>query len=67
MTVKELIKILESFDPELTVCYRCYSEQCLLEKEDINIEELCEDRGDGWIANKRPDKPSFPYLVFPGN
>ena len=35
--------------------------------QDITIEELCEVRSDGWVANKRPDKPKALYLLFPGN
>lgn len=67
MTVRELIKLLQTFPSELPVAYTCYSEQCMLDADDIRIEELCYVRNDGWIADKRPDKPSRPYLVFPGN
>lgn len=67
MTVRELIEHLKTFDPELPVAYRCYSEQTLLELDDVHVKSLCEPRADGWLQNARPDKPSTDYLVFPGN
>jgi hypothetical protein len=67
VTVKELIEFLEKQPQDLAVAYARYSEQCLLEASEIAIAELCEPRADGWIANKRPDQPSKPYLLFPGN
>ena len=67
MKVKELIKFLQMQPQDLTVAYTCCSEQSLLEANEICIKELCEVRADGWVANKRPDKPKALYLVFPGN
>lgn len=67
MTVKELIKLLQTFPSDLPVGYSQYSEYTMLEADDLHIEECCEERIDGWIARKRPDKPSRPYLMFPGN
>jgi len=67
MTVAELIEVLKSYPQDLPVAYQCYSEQVLLETNELRIKNLCESRNDGWLANERPDKPSFPYLVFPGN
>lgn len=67
MTVKELIEFLQTQPQDLQVIYQCYSEACLLEKEDINIVERCLPRRDGWVANKRPDKPTKEYLELPGN
>jgi hypothetical protein len=67
MNVKELIEFLQTQPQDLPVAYTCCSEQCMLETGDIDIEELCEAREDGWVANNRPDKPKIPYLVFPGN
>jgi hypothetical protein len=66
MNVKELIEFLQQQPQELPVAYVCCSEQCMLETDDIGIEELCEAREDGWVANYRPDKATIPYLVFPG-
>lgn len=66
-TVSDLIEHLRTLPQNLPVAYRCCSEQCLLEFKDIEIEELCHPRPDGWIQNKRPDMPSTPYLVLPGN
>lgn len=67
MTVAELITILHSFPQDLPVVYRCCSENCLLEHGDLEVREECEPRDDGWVPNKRPDKPTRTYLVFPGN
>lgn len=67
MNVRELIKLLDTFDPNLPVAYALHSEQCMLEASDIQVEMLCEARPDGWVANARPDKPLIPYLLFPGN
>lgn len=67
MKVSELIKFLKKQPQDLLVVYQCFSEQCLLEEEDISIEEYGEPRDDGWVHDKRPDKPSRKYLSFPGN
>lgn len=67
MTVNELIKFLETQPQDLQVAYQCCSEQVLLESEKIEIEDCCEPRADGWIEDKRPDKPTQKYLMFPGN
>lgn len=66
MSVGELIQHLLKFDQDLPVAYSCCSEQVLMEAEQISVQEHCEPRPDGWIQNKRPDKPSVPYLLFPG-
>lgn len=67
MTVKELIEYLQKQPQDIQVVYSLFSEQCLMELKDIEIEELGEPRPDGWVHNKRPDKPTQTYLVFPGN
>lgn len=67
MTVKELIEYLKTQPQDLPVAYRCMSEQLLLEEKEICVVELCLPRPDGWVHDKRPDKPSQPYLLFPGN
>lgn len=67
MLVSDLIRLLKTYPQDLPVAYSIYSENCLLEAEDISIEDLCEARPDGWVANKRPDKPTIKYLLFPGN
>lgn len=67
MTVAELIAYLQTQPQDLPVAYRCCSEQVLLEAIDIKIAEECEPRSDGWIQDKRPDKPTRTYLMFPGN
>ena len=67
MTVAELIELLKTYPQDLPVCYQIYSEQCMLEPKDISVQSLCAEREDGWVANKRPDKPTVEYLVLPGN
>ena len=67
MTVAELIAYLQTQPQHLLVAYQTCSEHCLLEAKDIEIAEGCVARPDGWIQNKRPDKPTQTYLMFPGN
>jgi hypothetical protein len=67
MTVKELIEFLKTQPQELQVCYRIYSEQAILEKEEIIIATFCAPREDGWVQDARPDMPQQDYLMFPGN
>lgn len=67
MTISDLIAFLQKQPQDMMVAYELYSEQCILDIEDIKIKELCIPRSDGWIQNKRPDVPSQLYLVFPGN
>jgi len=67
MTIKELINLLEKQPQDILVAYKCFSEQCLLEEEDIEIKSLCKHREDGWIQDARPDMPTQQYLIFPGN
>ena len=67
MTVKELIEILQTKPQDLQVAYRCYSEWSLLEADEIEIRALCNPRVDGWVHDKRPDKPTQEYLTLPGN
>lgn len=67
MTVADLIKFLKKQPQNLPVAISMYSEQCMLNTNEIQIEEFCEPRPDGWIQNKRPDMPYQKYLLFPGN
>lgn len=67
MNVRELINFLGSFDPELPVVYSLFSEQVLLEEEDITVKELVVAREDGWVQDYRPDMETQLYLAFPGN
>lgn len=67
MIVSDLIKLLKKFPQDLPIVYERHSEHCMLEQEEIRVEELCYAREDGWVANKRPDKPTTKYLVLPGN
>ena len=67
MNVAELIEFLKTQPQDLQVAYRVYSEQCLLEADDIRIFEGREPRPDGWVHASRPDKPKQRYLLFPGN
>lgn len=67
MTVAELIAFLQTQPQDLPVAFRCYSEAVVLDADKIKIEEACEPWADGWIQNRRPDKPAIKYLMFPGN
>ena len=67
MTVADLIAFLQNQPQELPVAYRCYSEQVLLKADDICVVEKCKPREDGWIQDKRPDKETQTFLLFPGN
>lgn len=67
MSVAELIELLKTMPQDALVCYRCYSEQCLMGADDIDLEILCHPRHDGWVQNARPDMPSRHYVTFPGN
>lgn len=67
MKVSDLIDFLKTQPQDLLVAYELCSEQVLMNADDIIIAELCEPRPDGWIHDKRPDKPTQQYLLFPGN
>lgn len=67
MTVADLITFLKRQPKDLPVAYRCFSEQVLLGADEIIVVEAGKPRPDGWIQNKRPDKPTQKYLMLPGN
>jgi hypothetical protein len=67
MTVRDLMKVLMTYNLDLPVAYAKMSEYCLLEAEDLYVEAQGEARADGWVERKRPDKPTTLYLMFPGN
>jgi hypothetical protein len=67
MTVRELIEHLKTLPGDMPVAYDRYSEQCLMEVNEITVQDLCHPREDGWIQDKRPDMPTIKYVVFPGN
>lgn len=67
MTVSELIEHLKTQPQQLSVAFQIYSSFQLLEAGDIEVKELDAARHDGWIDFSRPDRPTRPYLVFPGN
>jgi hypothetical protein len=67
MTVKELIKLLQTYPSTLQVAYRLHSEQKILEADEIELKNLCEYRPDGWVQDERPDMPTQQYVLFPGN
>ena len=66
-TVREVIAKLLTFDQDIPVCHKMYSEYLLLDLDELRVVELCEERDDGWVARKRPDKLFIKYLVLPGN
>lgn len=67
MRVSELIEFLQGQPQDIEVAFSKYSEQLLLTTGHIEIVEACAPRSDGWVEDKRPDKPSMKYLMFPGN
>lgn len=67
MIVKELIELLQTFPQDLPVAFPQYSEYRLLEAADIAVQECSYVRDDGWVHEKRPDRETMPYLMFPGN
>jgi len=67
MTVAQLIDFLKTQPQDILVAYDCYSEQCLLRPEEIELKYCCPPRPDGWVEYKRPDKSVQQYLIFPGN
>ena len=67
MTVSELINVLKTYKQDMHVVYKAYSEHCMLNVTDLRVQELCVARPDGWVENKRGDKATVNYLVFPGN
>ena len=67
MTVRELIAILQTKPQDIQVVFSQFSEWALLEADQIEVQALCAPRGDGWVHDARPDKPTQDYLTFPGN
>ena len=67
MNVSELKKFLDTLPNDMEIVYKCFSEQCILEVEEIKIEELCKKREDGWVQNQRGDMDKVKYLSLPGN
>ena len=67
VTVADLIEHLKTKPQNLPVAYRRFSEQCLLDLDDIYIIEKCLPRSDGWVQDKRSDMETQEYLMFPGN
>ena len=67
MTVAEFIQFLSTLPQDLPVAYRCCSESMLLDKDDIQIIDLCKPRYDGWVQNYRIDMDAQKYLLLPGN
>lgn len=66
MTVAELIAELQKYPKDMLVAFPMWSEQLLLDKDNINVKKLCKVREDGWIQNYRSDKPHVDYLVLGG-
>ena len=67
MNVGKFKDLLNEYPDDMQIVYQKFSEQCLLEKDDISTAECCAPRPDGWVEDKRPDKESQTYLMFPGN
>ena len=67
MNVKELKELLSRHPDDMKIAHTMYSEQCLLNQDDISIFEGCSPRDDDWIQNARPDKETESYLLIRGN
>lgn len=67
ITVKELIAFLQTQPQDLVVAFEQYSDWSEMELDQIRACVAGVRRGDGYIPNARPDKPTQTYLVFPGN
>ena len=67
MIVKELIEFLQDCPQDMLIAYKFCSDWALMEMRDIDTVEACEPRADGYIQDKRPDRPIVKYLLFPGN
>jgi len=67
MTVADLIEFLKTQPQDLPVAYCQYSDYTALKAEYIGVEQLQIARIDGYVGEARPDKPTQPWLVFPGN
>ncbi len=67
VTVADLIEWLQAQDPKMRVVFQMYSEQCLLELEQLDVQRLGVARPDGWVHDWRADKAAETYVVFPGN
>jgi len=67
VTVAQLIEYLQKQPQEALVAYACYSDQRLLNLDEIELAQGCFSRPDGWVQNARPDMPSTTYVLFPGN
>lgn len=67
MTVSDLIEYLKQQPQDLIVVHRMYSDQVILEANEIKVGQCCLPRNDGWVQNSRPDKPLQDYLILPGN
>ena len=62
MTVAELIQRLQSLPQDVQVIKPLYSEQCLLEDDEVYVTTGVEARPDGWVHDVRPDKPIVTYV-----
>lgn len=67
MTVAELIEFLKTQPQDAPVAYCEYSYYSAMKPEDISMMELQVARIDGYVGDRRPDKPTQQWLVFPGN
>lgn len=65
ITVRDLIQILQTKNPNLPVAVSQWSEYRLLELNDIVVEEHCKPRPDGWIQRgDRDDLLKQEYLII---
>lgn len=62
LTVARLVELLLTKPQDLLVVHSLYSENCVLEANDVQLFVGCPVREDGWVPNVRPDKPRQEYL-----
>jgi hypothetical protein len=62
MTVAELIQRLQALPQDVQVVVPLWSEQCLLEDDQVGTTTGGEARPDGWVHDVRPDKRTVTYV-----
>lgn len=64
MTVKQLIELLQTFPPDMTVITPCHSEYVVLDAHQVYTGQACLPRHDGWVQRKRPDMEPRDYVII---
>lgn len=64
MTVAELIELLKKHPQDLQVIIPCCSEYVIFGEKSPQVVDKCIARPDGWVEEKRSDKPTQKYLLI---